>query len=164
MSRLLVLLALIICINPALAQTFSGVASVIDGDTIEIHGQRIRIHGIDAPESWQMCCDAHGKNYRCGQQAAFALDDFLKARRPVACHQTDIDRYDRVVGRCSAGGLDIAAWMVESGHALDWTRYSKGEYAGPQNSAQAARRGIWRGQFQRPWERRRNKDAMWVGS
>jgi len=163
MSRLMIFLAVLLMAGPVNAQTFSGVASVVDGDTIEIHGQRIRIHGIDAPESWQTCIDG-GKKYRCGQQAAFALDDFLKAHRPVTCYQTDIDRYGRVVGRCVAGGLDIAAWMVENGHALDWPRYSDGEYAEPQERAQAARRGIWRGQFQLPWERRRSKRAAWVGS
>ena len=51
------------------------VASVIDGDTIEIHGTRIRLNGIDAPESGQLCQDARGTAWRCGQQAALALSD-----------------------------------------------------------------------------------------
>ncbi len=58
-----------------------GMASVIDGDTIDIHGQRIRQHGIDAPESGQLCMAA-GHRWRCGQQAALALADKI-ARRPV---------------------------------------------------------------------------------
>lgn len=48
-------LALILALPfPALAD-IAGVASVIDGDTLEIHGHRIRLHGIDAPESAQRC-------------------------------------------------------------------------------------------------------------
>jgi endonuclease YncB( thermonuclease family) len=62
----------------------TGTASVIDGDTLEIHGQRIRLHGIDAPESGQTCEDAAGRHYRCGQKAALALSDKI-GRSPVEC-------------------------------------------------------------------------------
>jgi endonuclease YncB( thermonuclease family) len=68
---------------------------VIDGDTIEIHGQRIRLFGIDAPESRQTC-EAGGETYRCGQQAALAMSQFIN-QRTVICEQRDIDRYGRIV-------------------------------------------------------------------
>jgi len=55
------------------ALSIMGVASVIDGDTIEIHGTRIRLHGIDAPESRQVCMRPTGEEWRCGQQASLAL-------------------------------------------------------------------------------------------
>lgn len=130
--------------------------TVIDGDTLEIHGERIRLDDIDATESWQLCYAPTA--YRCGQEAAFALADWI-GRRTVTCAEQSRDRYKRVVARCNVGGVDVAAWLVESGHALDLPRYSKGEYAHHQDRARVAKRGIWRGHFQLPWERRRNKQA-----
>ncbi len=66
-------LAIALCLlaSPALAAV-TGIASVIDGDTLEIHGQRIRLHGIDAPESRQLCF-IDGKPWQCGKDAANAL-------------------------------------------------------------------------------------------
>ncbi|WP_188394034.1 excalibur calcium-binding domain-containing protein [Mesorhizobium sp. SARCC-RB16n] len=101
-------------------EPIAGVASVIDGDTIEIHGQRIRFNGIDAPESRQYCDDAKGFEYPCGRRSAEALDSFLAASRPVRCTFVDWDRYHRFVGDCRrADGASVAAWMVEHGQALD---------------------------------------------
>jgi endonuclease YncB( thermonuclease family) len=91
--------------------------SVIDADTIEIHGERIRLHGIDAPESRQTCEDASGRTWRCGQRAALALQDLI-GRRTVCCQQRDIDRYGRIVAQCKQGDTDIGEWLVGQGLAL----------------------------------------------
>ncbi|WP_287106854.1 thermonuclease family protein [Mesorhizobium sp.] len=131
----------------------AGVASVIDGDTIEIHGQRIRFNGIDAPESAQQCDDAKGFRYQCGAKAAAALAAFLAGSRPVQCTFVSWDRYSRYVGDCRrADGTSVAAWLVEHGQALDWPRYSQGAYAGQQAKAEAAKVGLWAGAFQEPWD------------
>ncbi len=66
-------IALCLLATPALADV-TGVASVIDGDTIEVHGQRIRLHGIDAPESRQLR-RLDGKRWQCGKDAANILAD-----------------------------------------------------------------------------------------
>lgn len=159
MIRSLVIAAALVAASPSLAEPIVGVASVIDGDTIEIHRTRIRINGIDAPESRQLCLDAAGKQYRCGQQSALALDDFLAAHDPASCIEVDRDRYGRAVAVCTAGGVDVADWMVRQGHALDWPRYSQGEYAPAEKAARSARRGMWAGSFARPWEWRRGRDT-----
>jgi endonuclease YncB( thermonuclease family) len=76
-------------IGPASTQEeLAGVASVTDGDTIEIHGQRIRPHGIDAPENSQLCVRPTGEHWRCGEQASFALADLI-GRSIVSCQPRD---------------------------------------------------------------------------
>ncbi|MER8369023.1 thermonuclease family protein [Mesorhizobium sp. M1378] len=108
----------------------TGIASVIDGDTIEIHGQRVRFNGIDAPESAQPCEDAKGFRYQCGATAAAALDRFLAASRPVHCEFVSWDQYGRYVGSCArADGTSVESWLVENGYALDWPKYSSSAYS-----------------------------------
>lgn len=85
-AGLLIGLALI---SPASAQSIAGQASVIDGDTIEIHGKRVRLFGIDAPETAQTCQDDAGKPYRCGQAAANALAEFIGSKT-VRCEPRDV--------------------------------------------------------------------------
>lgn len=101
----------------AQSEPVAGVASVIDGDTLEIHGQRVRLFGIDAPESGQPCETAQGERWRCGRDAAIALADLI-GRAPIQCDPQDIDRYGRVVAVCYQGNLDIGAEMVRAGWAV----------------------------------------------
>ncbi|MER8772231.1 thermonuclease family protein [Mesorhizobium sp. M0960] len=126
-------------VGPAPAP-IAGVASVIDGDTIEIRGQRIRFSGIDAPEVAQRCDDAKGFRYQCGAKSAGALDAFLAASRPLRCTFVAWDRYGRFVADCSrADGRSVASWLVENGQALDWPSYSRGAYAAQRPKAEAAK-------------------------
>jgi endonuclease YncB( thermonuclease family) len=143
-------LALVLHPSPGKADEITGRASVVDGDTIEIHGTRIRLWGIDAPESSQLCRGDDSLQYRCGAKAANALDAFL-AFRPVTCIPTNLDQYGRTVAVCSVGGADIGAWLVSNGLALDWPRYSKSKYELAQRGAKEAARGIWAGSFTAPW-------------
>lgn len=137
------------------ADTIVGRASVTDGDTLVIRGTRIRLHGIDAPESAQLCQDAGGKDYRCGQRAALALSDKI-GQATVSCAPKDQDRYGRLVSVCSAGGVDLNGWMAEQGHALAYRQYSAA-YVTQEDAARAAKRGIWAGSFTPPWDWRRGQ-------
>lgn len=114
-------------LSPGIASNLVGQASIIDGDTLEIHGTRIRLWGIDAPESSQLCRGEDSLPYRCGAKAANELDVFI-AGRSVSCEPVSRDVYGRTVATCSVGGIDLAEWLVRAGLALDWPRYSKGKY------------------------------------
>mgnify|MGYP001586532045 CR=1 FL=1 len=130
-----------------------GVASVIDGDTIEIHGSRIRLFGVDAPESRQTCVQ-ESKPWKCGAASANALDIMIDART-VSCEQVDTDRYKRAVAKCTVGDVSINSWLVREGWAIDYEKYSHGAYAPDQDEAKSARRGIWASEFDNPEEVRR---------
>jgi endonuclease YncB( thermonuclease family) len=117
--------AALVLVMPGQARDLIGQATVIDGDTIEIHGQRIRLWGIDAPESDQLCRGADSLPYRCGSAAALALADKIGGKL-VTCSPRDVDRYGRTVAVCSIGSDDIARWLVSVGLALDWPQYSRG--------------------------------------
>jgi|ERR1700716_800001 endonuclease YncB( thermonuclease family) len=139
-----------VLIAPIRADDLIGQASVVDGDTIEIHSVRIRLFGIDAPESDQLCRNEESGLYRCGQKASNELSSFIGGR-PVQCVEVDRDRYKRVVSVCSIDRTDIADWLVRNGLALDWPQYSKGSYVEAQADAKKHERGMWAGSFKDPW-------------
>ena len=132
----------------------SGRARVVDGDSLVVSGQQIRLHGIDAPEANQSCVAA-GRRWQCGLSAARALDERIGGGS-VSCAEEDRDRYGRIVAVCRVGGADLNAWMVAQGFALAYRHYSRA-YVGEEHSAKAARRGVWQGQFVEPWKWRRGE-------
>lgn len=130
------------------ASKIIGVASVVDGDTLEIHGTRIRLNGIDAPESGQICL-ASGQKYRCGQSAALFLNEAIGGQQ-VSCDPLSRDKYGRTVARCMAKNYDLGLVMVENGWALAYRKYDA-VYVPQEVSAREAGRGLWAGEFVEPW-------------
>ncbi len=135
----------------------SGSARIIDGDTLEVGGTRVRLYGIDAPESAQRCL-FEGRFWPCGRDATRALAGRIGAQ-PVACEERDQDRYGRIVAVCRMAAEDMNAWMVREGWAFAYRTYSMC-YVADEIAARAAGRGIWRGEVVAPWDWRAGKRLM----
>lgn len=123
---------------------------VIDGDTLGMGGERIRLYGIDAPESGQTC-ERSGDRWQCGQAATAALASWLDGK-VTECVELERDRYDRAVSTCSANGQDVGEWMVRQGWAVEYRQYSDGRYALSERDAATRRVGMHAGAFARPAE------------
>ncbi len=153
--RALALAALLLFAFPALAQDITGPARVIDGDTIDIAGQRIRLHGIDTPESRQTCARGE-REVRCGRAATAALRRLID-NEPVSCQERDVDRYGRIVAVClNTEGQDVGAELVREGWALAYRQFSL-DYVGEELEAKATKAGLWSMDFVEPWEWRRGR-------
>ena len=147
--------ALLLLVPSVAVADITGKPRVIDGDTIEIAGERIRLHGIDAPESKQTCIDGDGKKWRCGQDATFALANLI-GNHWITCKGDERDRYGRLIAVCYAGPYDLNAMIVQRGWALAYRRYSM-DYVDEEADAKVHKEGLWRGEFVPPWEWRRGK-------
>jgi endonuclease YncB( thermonuclease family) len=130
-------------------ETLAGRAKVVDGDSLEVAGERIRLFGIDAPESRQQCQSVAGRPYACGRAATRALDAAIGGRA-VSCTLLSHDRYNRDVAICTAGGRDLGETMVRAGHATELPQHSGGRYAQAERAAREAKRGVWAGTFEQP--------------
>ena len=150
--RLILILVVVHLASPTHAET-TGPARVIDGDTIEIAGERIRLHGIDAPEMKQTCRTSKGKDQLCGELAKQALERLVRGQQ-VTCKGDQKDRYGRLIAVCYVGPFNINEQMVADGWAMAYRRYSM-DYVDDEKAAKVARKGIWRGEFVPPWEWRK---------
>ncbi len=118
---------------------------IVDGDSLEIRGERIRLQGIDAPEFLQKCYDANGWKFRCGHEALTYLKKLTQGG--VSCDRYGKDKYGRSLTECfTKSGININREMVKQGWAVAYG----GSYLAEERQAKAAKRGIWRGKFMRP--------------
>ncbi len=149
------LLVVIVTITPlpASAETLSGQARVVDGDTIWIGDTKIRLHGIDAPETKQECKDADGMSWMVGQDATAFLKSMTEDKE-VTCSDHGKDRYGRVIGSCEVEGNDINREMVVAGLARAYRQYSE-RYLYEEHRAMRNKAGMWGGDCDAPWEWRR---------
>lgn len=151
----LVVLFLVSASFSGVAAELVGRATVTDGDTLTVAKQRIRLWGIDAPESAQQCIGKDGRTWPCGRRSAAALDGYL-LEKTVRCQPKDTDRYGRVVAECFVQGASVNRWMVRSGWAVAYRQYATA-FIADEADARQHQRNLWQGPFQMPADYRRSK-------
>jgi endonuclease YncB( thermonuclease family) len=150
---------------PAVADAadITGVPKIREGDQIIIGNSRIRLGGIDAPSVDQLCLNHSGERWTCG---VAARDELIKhvGGKSWSCHVVQTDRRGRQIARCEVDGEDIQKWMVKSGWALAYVRFSH-DYDADEKAARDAKAGMWQGAFIAPWDWRvRNKKTAILGA
>lgn len=140
-------------ISRAATADVTGFARVIDGDTLVIGDRTVRLLGVDAPEEDQTCQSDMGQGWPCGVAARQALIARV-GHDTVSCELNGTDRYGRDLGRCTAKGSDLGAWLVRAGWAIPYGD-GQGRYAAARRDAEARRKGLWVGSFTPPAEWRR---------
>ncbi len=159
-SRFVCATALLLwAVSGAAAREVSGPARVIDGDTLEVAGVTVRLFGIDAPERDQPCARSDGGLWACGDWVAARLDAQIAGAR-ITCTGARTDRYDRLIARCAAPASgDLGAWLVGTGMARAYRRYSV-DYVPQEQRAQRAQRGLWAGLWADPAAHRAAQQAQ----
>lgn len=136
----------------------TGTARVIDGDTIELGGTRVRLEGIDAPESSQTCPRKWMGSWACGTAATTALAKMVE-HATVSCQPQGLDKYGRTLAVCFVGDQDVNAAMVRQGYAWAFVKYSS-LYVQQEAQARLERIGIWQADATPAWEFRHKHWAV----
>jgi endonuclease YncB( thermonuclease family) len=159
------LTAIAILLLPALAQAaeITGIPKIREGDQVQIGTSRIRLGGIDAPSADQLCLNNAGERWTCGVAARDELIKHVESK-PWTCHVNRTDRRGRSIALCEVDGEDIQKWLVKSGWALAYVRFSH-DYEADEKAAREAKAGMWQGAFIAPWDWRiRNKKTAILGA
>ena len=131
-----------------LAESIIGKATIIDGDTIRIGKNKIRLYGIDAPEINQRCT-INKIIWECGIDSSQALESMI-SEKEVQCETMDIDRYKRFVAKCFVKNTNLNQYMVQNGWALAY-RYYSDDFIKNEEIAKKNKAGIWQGKFLDPY-------------
>lgn len=126
------------------------IESIVSGDVFRVGPHKIRLYGIASPLIDQNCLDQSGRSYECGYVAARMLRDFVN-KDEVSCQIMNINAQQELMAACSVGTFDIGAALVEEGWAIALPAVTQ-IYIPYQAKAQQAKRGLWAGHFQMPWE------------
>ncbi len=139
--------------NPLKYPAVFGLARVLSGDTLVMGDHIIKLYGIAAPDIKQNCAARDGRGYRCGQQSAKWLSEWL-ADNEIKCHIIKDDGHGTLTGVCLIGEYDIGAAIVNAGWAVANPQDTQ-IYLAYQEQASVNRRGLWDGKFYMPWDWRK---------
>ena len=117
---------------------------MVDADTWDVGGTRVRLHGIDAPELSQTCGD-----WKCGLWATAQVRKRYQGQQ-ADCRAVDMGRYGRIVAKCMVKGEDVGQYQVAAGLAFAYRKYSTA-YVREERAAVAANRGLHAGPVDPPW-------------
>ena len=163
LTKLLPAIALVLLPAMADAADITGVPKIHDGDQVVIGSARIRLRGIDAPSVDQLCLNHAGERWTCGVAARDELIHHTD-KKSWTCHVDRTDRRGRNVAKCEVDGEDIQKWLVASGWALAYVRFTH-DYEADEKAAREAKAGMWQGAFIAPWDWRiRNKKTAILGA
>jgi endonuclease YncB( thermonuclease family) len=154
------LIVMVLSSSPIHAADLSGTIRVVDGDSLVVGGERVRLEGIDAPEMGQTC-ERLKLTYNCGQEAR-DLMVMLVSDGSVHCQVNQRDIYRRWLGQCfgrdpiTGDAIDLNLQMVGRGYAVVYHGHGTPALLQAEREAKAAHRGIWAGHFDYPWDWRKN--------
>ncbi len=134
-------------------QLISGtIDKIIDGDSLIVAGNEIRLLDIDAPEYLQSCNLADKTEYRCGLKSLKKLKELTKGQN-LSCQIHGIDYYKRYLATCFIEKLNINEAMIRSGHAVIYDHNSA--YYSAEQYAKENQLGLWQGDFLHPKQYRK---------
>ena len=159
--KILIFFVIFLFHQNSFALVLEGVPRVIDGDSLEINSNKIRLFGIDAPEKKQTCKKPYliisfinfQRDYKCGLMVTNKLNKFIN-NKTVKCISENKDQYNRNLSICYLKKIDINSWLVKNGYAVAYNKYSK-KYALEEQYAKENKLGLWKGTFIRPEKWRR---------
>jgi len=125
---------------------------ITDGDTIRINGEKIRFSGIDTPELRQTCLKQRIK-VLCGITAKQILIDKI-ADNKIVCIREGKDQYKRTLAECFVNDESLSSYLVKSGYAFAYRRYSK-KFIADEDFARTNKIGMWSMEFDYPWDWRK---------
>ena len=163
MKRIVIIVGASLACSLAQAADLSGIPRVVDGDTLALGATRVRLEGIDAPETDQICLNANGVRWTCGIGARDQLAAHI-AGQDIKCSSSGVDAYRQTLATCYFADENLNGWMVQQGWALAYVQYSSA-YRQVEEDARVNQRGLWQGAFIAPWDwRHRNNKTVILGA